>query len=254
MHKIGLLGGLSWHSTSIYYKVINQTVASHLRGLNSAKIIINSINAKTVTNLLANNDWNSLSKLLINEIRCLERAEVDLIGLACNTVHIVYDKLKNHIKTPVIHIIDAVADELLRIKSKKVGILATKFTYTCQLYTSRLQHLNIEIIYPTEHETILLNNIIFAICQGNLGKKEEISLGFIVDNMIKMGCDTLVLGCTELGLAIEENDKINIIDSAEIHAKSLALLSMSRTLDKVGGLENDSNIYNVNKSETHMNM
>ena len=228
MKRIGLIGGMSWESTIPYYKIINEEVNLKLGGLNSANIVLYSINFGELEKHQSRNEWDKESEIIINAAKVLENSKCDFILICSNTIHKIYDDIQKKVKIPIIHIAESTANELINNNIKKVLLLGTKYTMKEDFIKSILNKNKIEVIVPEENDIITINNIIFdELCQGIFNKESKKVIINIIDNVKKQECEGVVLGCTELGLLIKQEDvDIKIFDTTVIHAKNAAELAL----------------------------
>lgn len=228
MKRIGLIGGMSWESTIPYYKIINEEVNLKLGGLNSANIVLYSINFGELEKHQSRNEWDKESEIIINAAKVLENSKCDFILICSNTIHKIYDDIQKKVKIPIIHIAESTANELINNNIKKVLLLGTKYTMKEDFIKSILNKNKIEVIVPEENDIITINNIIFdELCQGIFNKESKKVIINIIDNVKNQGCEGVVLGCTELGLLINQEDvDIKIFDTTVIHAKNAAELAL----------------------------
>ena len=149
MKTIGLIGGMSWESTSEYYRIINEEIKERLGGLHSAKCLINSVDFEEIERCQSSGDWDGAGEILgMRHIHYKRGA--DFIIICTNTMHKVVGKIKEKIDIPVLHIADATAKEIKRKDIQKVGLLGTKYTMEQDFYKSRIEENNIKVIVPSE--------------------------------------------------------------------------------------------------------
>lgn len=228
MKRIGLIGGMSWESTIPYYKIINEEISSKMGGLHSGNIVLYSLDFHELEKHQSKGDWEKVEEIIINAAKILENAKCDFILICTNTIHKIYDKIQNQIKVPIVHIAEAMAEELLKNKITKVLLLGTKYTMKENFFKDILIKNKIDVIVPEENDIIIINNIIFnELCQGKFEEKSKSEIIKIIQKMGKHGCNGVVFGCTELGLLIRQEDtNFKIFDTAVIHAKKAAQLSL----------------------------
>lgn len=220
MKKIGLIGGVSWTSTIDYYRLINQEVNERLGGLNSAEIIIYSLNFADVQEV----GWENAFDLLIDAANKLKQSGVEAIALCANTAHLFADKLKKKVELPIISIVDATANEVQEKGIKKVALLGTKYTMELDFYRKRLKSFDIEVFIPKKKET---RNEIQRIVKDELGKgivksKSKETLISNINTLVNNEAKGVILGCTELPLLIEQEDvSIPIFDTTKIHSNAI---------------------------------
>lgn len=222
MKKIGLIGGMSWHSSLEYYKILNELVQEKLGGWNSAKIILYSVNFNEIDNEHKTAEWKESDRILINAAKSLENAGVDFIVICANTTHIIFDKMQENVKIPILHIADATAEKIKSAKIKKVGLLGTKYTMEQEFYKERLEKKHgLKVIVPKEKERETINNEINNICLGKTSSKTKHIFLNAIKNLVEEGAEGVILGCTEIPLIVQQKDaKVPLFDTTRIHAES----------------------------------
>lgn len=228
MKTIGLIGGMSWESTVTYYKIINNIVKENLGGLNSAKIILYSVNFKEIEDCQVSGDWDKSGAILAEAAKKLENAGADFVLICTNTMHKVSDVVASAISIPLLHIADVTAEALKSKNISKVALLGTKYTMEQDFYKSRLIANGIEVLIPSEKDRIIINDIIFKeLCLGKILEKSKMKFLEIIDDLSARGAAGAVLGCTEIGMLINQKDTESpLFDTAEIHAGAAAFLAM----------------------------
>ncbi|MFB9974001.1 aspartate/glutamate racemase family protein [Allobacillus sp. SKP2-8] len=221
MKKIGILGGMSWESTVTYYQMINRMVNQRFGGLHSANCLISSVDFHEIEQLQAQGDWEKAGEILGNEALNLERAGADGVLLATNTMHKVAEQIEEKISVPFLHIVDAVAVESDNMQISRVGLLGTKYTLKLDFFKDRLKERNIDPVLPSDPQIDEMNRIIFE--ELVLGELHDSSKDYFIKVMQELkrnGAEAIVLGCTEIGLLIKEDDfQLPLIDTTAIHAK-----------------------------------
>ncbi|BAA30847.1 aspartate/glutamate racemase family protein [Pyrococcus horikoshii] len=224
MKKIGIIGGTTPESTLYYYKKYIEISREKFEKYFYPELIIYSINFKE---FFQNPEgWEGRKKILINAAKALERAGAELIAFAANTPHLVFDDVQREVNVPMVSIIDAVAEEILKRGVRKVLLLGTKTTMTADFYIKTLEEKGLEVVVPNDEEKEELNRIIFEeLAFGNLKNKEWI-VRLIEKYRESEGIEGVILGCTELPLAIKQGDvSVEVFDSAEIHMRKLIELA-----------------------------
>lgn len=223
MKTIGLIGGMSWESSALYYQRINQLVHEALGGLNSAKIIFYSVNFKEIEKLQRNEEWECAGNELAVIAKKLEDAGCDAVALCTNTMHKVAPQILSAINIPFLHIIDAVAAEIQQLKLKKVVLLGTKFTMGQAFYITQLINFGIDVVVPHLDDQLIINRIIYdELCQGIINPQSKEIYKKIIQKQIVSGAEGVILGCTELGLIVDQADfNIAILDTTEIHVRKI---------------------------------
>ena len=221
---------MSWESTITYYQVLNETIKQALGGLHSAKCILYSVDFEEIEKCQANGDWNRSAEILSDAAQSLEKAGADYIVICTNTMHKVADEIKKHIHIPILHIAEMTAVELEKSGITKVGLLGTKYTMQQDFYKYILENRGIHVVIPNEDQVELVNDIIYnELCLGVISNESKQQYLDIIGDLVKSGVQGVILGCTEIGLLIKQDDTdIPLFDTTLIHAKNAALISIDR--------------------------
>ena len=229
MKTIGLVGGMSWESSSEYYKIINKTVKERLGGLHSAKCILYSVDFEEIASLQHQGRWEELTKLMINFTQQLERAGADFIVICTNTMHKMAGEVQNKINIPILHIADATAERVIEQGLRKPGLLGTKFTMEEDFYKRRLKEkYNINVIIPSDTDRAIIDSVIYnELCLGIIRQSSKEKFKEIIKKLISNGADGLILGCTEIPLLISQEDvEIPLFDTTAIHSKAAVAFAL----------------------------
>ncbi len=223
MKKIGMLGGMSWESTALYYKEINEEIRAKLGSLHSAKIILASVDFDEIEKLQHKEQWSKLANILLIEIQNLEKAKADFLIICTNTMHKVLPLIEKQIKIPVLHIADVTALKLQEDSFRKVALLGTKFTMSEDFYKKRIEdNYNIEILTPNNKSQELIHKIIYEeLCLGIVKKESKNEYIKIINSLKEKGAEAVILGCTEITMLIKQEDTdLALYDTTKIHALS----------------------------------
>lgn len=228
MKTIGMLGGMSWESTSIYYRMINETVKKQLGGLHSAKILLYSVDFQEIEECQANGEWEKSASLLTDAAKRLEYAGADFIVICTNTMHKVAPQIQKQLHVPILHIAQATAEALKAAHIDCVALLGTKYTMTQRFYKDKIISEGIHVIVPEQHDIELVNHVIYEeLCLGIISEKSKSEYLRIIEELGKRGAQGIILGCTEIGLLINQSDTyLPLFDTTEIHAVKAAIMSM----------------------------
>lgn len=223
MKTIGLLGGVSWHSTVDYYKYINTMVNQRLGGNNAAKCIIYSINFNDVFAAAYRNDFDTISKLVVDACQKLELSGADCIGLSANTIHRFADDIIKKVNIPLIHIAEETAKAVRKKNITKAGLLGTKLTMEDEFYCNKLSNGGVEVIIPNDDDRQFIHDkILGELTQGILKHETKNTLLEIIKKLNTQGADGIILGCTEIPLLISQADcSIPVFDTTYIHSEAL---------------------------------
>ncbi|PED38418.1 aspartate/glutamate racemase family protein [Bacillus cereus] len=230
MKTIGLIGGMSWESTSEYYRIINEEIKERLGGLHSAKCLINSVDFEEIERCQSSGDWDGAGEILGNAAYSLQKGGADFIIICTNTMHKVVGKIKAKIDIPVLHIADATAKEIKRKDIQKVGLLGTKYTMEQDFYKSRIEENNIKVIVPSEKNRKEINKVIYTeLCLGKIVSQSREYYKRVIEELVQKGAQGIILGCTEIGLLIkQENVSVPIFDTTHIHAIEAVKVALNR--------------------------
>ncbi|WP_072682121.1 aspartate/glutamate racemase family protein [Arcobacter sp. LA11] len=224
MKKIGMLGGMSWESTSTYYKLLNEEVKNRLGGLHSAKIILSSVDFEEIEKFQHSALWDETAEILSNEAKAVELANADFLIICTNTMHKVAPQIEKNINIPIVHIADATGEALVKDSIKKVALLGTKFTMTEAFYKDRIkQKFGIEVVIPNEKEQDIIHDVIYKeLCLGKCNKKSRDEYIKIIKRLEKEHeAEGVILGCTEISMLIKQGYvEIPIYDTTKLHVLS----------------------------------
>ena len=225
MKTIGLIGGMSWESTELYYRIINETVKENLGGLHSAKCLLYSVNFEEIEKYQSTDQWEKSAEVLMEIAKKLEDAGADFIGICTNTMHKTVPYMEKSINIPILHIAEATVEEIKAQNIKKVALLGTKYTMIEDFYKEKILESGIEVIIPNEDDIKIINDIIYdELCLGKVEFKSKEKYLKIIEKMKNQGVKGVILGCTEIGLLISQKDvDIKVFDTTKIHAKKIAL-------------------------------
>lgn len=222
MKTIGLLGGMSWESTTSYYTRLNELINEKLGGLHSAKINLVSIDFEEIEQCQKKNEWEKAGAILGREAKSLEASGADFMLLCTNTMHKVVAQISKYTTMPILHIADATIEELKKKNIEKVGLLGTEYTMKQNFYKDRISEKGITVTIPSEEDISIINTIIFEeLCQGKILDESKDKFLQIVDHLVASGAQGIILGCTEIGLLIQQKDvPTPIFDTTELHCQA----------------------------------
>lgn len=220
LKTIGLIGGMSWESTTLYYQIINRAVAERLGGLHSARIQMTSLNFAEIAVMQKAGQWPEMADLLAKTALKLEQSGADCILIGTNTMHKVAPEVQSAIRVPLLHIADITAQAVHASGLRKVGLLGTRFTMEQPFYAERLQRYGIEAVVPDEADRAEVHRIIFEeLCQGKLLDYSRHTLLRIADKLAEQGAEGLILGCTEIPLLLQQqHTDLQLFDTTALHA------------------------------------
>ncbi|MET3662677.1 aspartate/glutamate racemase family protein [Aquamicrobium ahrensii] len=224
MKTIGLLGGMSWESTAIYYRLLNEGVRARLGGLHSAKLVLVSVDFAGVAELQHAGDWQGAGRLLAQAARQLEAAGAECLVICTNTMHKLSGEIEATTGIPLLHIADATAGAIRRSGVKRPALLATRFTMEEDFYRRRLADRHgIEAVTPDEAGRARVHEIIYGeLCRGIVKPDSKAAyLAEIARLQAEEGIDGVIMGCTEITMLIGQPDfDIPVFDTTAIHAEA----------------------------------
>lgn len=221
MKTIGLIGGMSWESSKLYYEFLNTKAKEVLGGSHSAKCIMVSVDFAEIERLTFKGDWNAIGELMKQAAQQLERAGADIILLCTNTIHLVSHYITENVSIPFMHIATATGESIKKTGFKKVALLGTKFTMEKDFYTKTLVNdFGLEILIPDTDGRQVVHDIIYnELVKGQFTNSSKQEIIKIIKNLQNQGAEGVILGCTELPILISELDvDIPIFDTGKTHA------------------------------------
>jgi len=230
MKTIGLLGGMSWESTQWYYQALNQGIKDKLGGLHSAKIILHSVDFAEIEKLQMAGDWLSAGELLTDASVSIEKAGADFLLICTNTMHKVAPQIQAKLSIPLLHIADATAEELVDRRIKTVGLLGTAFTMEQDFYKGRLEDkYGLNVIIPNKADRDIVHNVIYEeLVLGKINDTSRQEYLRIIQDLSKQGAQGVILGCTEIGLLVkQQNTDVTLFDTTFIHAEKAVEFALS---------------------------
>ena len=220
MKTIGLIGGMSWESTQSYYQLLNQGVKNKLGGLHSAKIVLVSLDFAHIAALQKQQDWPQMAEILIKAAKQVEAAGADYLLICTNTMHKLAEQVQAAVAIPLLHIADAVGENLIQHNFKKVALLGTQFTMEQDFYKQRLaDKFAIDVLIPDAQGRETVHRVIYdELCKGIISPESKTEYLTIIDNLTQQGAEAIILGCTEIALLVQQSDtSIPLLDSTALH-------------------------------------
>jgi aspartate racemase len=221
MKTIGLLGGMSWESTELYYRHINEGIKARLGGLHSAKIALVSVDFHEIEQRQHSGDWAGTAAILADAARGVEAAGADFLVICTNTMHKVADEIGQAISIPILHIADATAEQIKQAGIKTIGLLGTRFTMEQSFYRGRLEEkYGLRVITPPEAGRTLVHDVIYGeLCLGRVRPDSRQAYLEIIDDLVAQGAEGIILGCTEITMLIKpEHSRVPLFDTTALHA------------------------------------
>ncbi len=221
MKTIGLIGGMSWESSKLYYEFLNTKVKDILGDSHSAKCIMVSVDFADIERLTFKGDWKAIGELMKQAAQQLERAGADIILLCTNTIHVVSHYISENVSIPFMHIATTTGESIKKLGVKKIALLGTKFTMEKDFYTKTLiNDFGLEILIPDTNDRQVVHDIIYnELVKGQFTNASKQKIIGIIKELQKQGAQGVILGCTELPILISELDiTIPTFDTGKIHA------------------------------------
>ena len=223
MKVIGLIGGMSWESSNIYYQLINRRVQGLLGGVHSAKIIMHSLDFGENEALQRSANWKEMGRILGDVAETMEKSGAELLVLCTNTMHKLAPVIENRIEIPFLHIADAVGAAVEKKGLKTVGLLGTQFTMEQKFYSERLKNrYDLKVLTPALEERQEIHRIIYdELSKGIFTDESRKTYCKIIENLIAKGAEGVILGCTEISLLIRQEDcSIPVFDTIALHVEA----------------------------------
>jgi aspartate racemase len=218
MRTIGVLGGLTWHSSIEYYRLINTLANERLGGIHTPRCVLFSVDMGAIDELMAAERWDEAGDLLARDAKSVEDAGAEVFILACNTLHNVWERIVAPLSIPAIHIGDATADAL--DGHERVALLGTRTTMERPFLREKIEARGIEVRVPGDADRARIDATVFE--EFSRGVFSDETRGYYVDVIGDLDADAVVLGCTEIGLLLRPGDvDVPLVDTAHAHARAV---------------------------------
>jgi len=230
MKTIGLLGGMSWESTLLYYRLLNKGINERLGGLHSARIAMISVDFHEIEKLQHWDDWDRADHILASDARKVEAAGADFLLLCTNTMHMVVPAIETAVNIPILHIADATGKRVKEDGLEKIGLLGTQFTMEKDFYKERLrENFGLEVIIPKETDRQVVHDVIYQeLCNGIVSEKSRNQYLEIIDRLRAQGAQAIIEGCTEITMLVQqEHTRVPLYDTTAIHAEKAVIEALS---------------------------
>jgi aspartate racemase len=230
MKRIGLLGGMSWESSSEYYRLINVYTRDLLGGLHSADCLLRSVDFAEIEQLQRDGDWDRAGERLACEASALVAGGAELLVLCTNTMHKVADAITDVIDVPFVHIADTTAHAVRAHGMSRVGLLATAYTMEQEFYVGRLRELHdLEVLVPAEPDRRLVHDVIYReLCVGVMREESREEYRRIMRGLADRGSEAILFGCTEIDLLVGPDDSpVPVFDTTQLHARRAVELALT---------------------------
>ena len=226
MKTIGLLGGMSWESTELYYRLINEGIKAQLGGLHSARIAMVSVDFQEIKEMQHNGDWASAGQVLAKAAKQVEAAGADFLLICTNTMHKVVHQVQEAINIPILHLADATAKRIKAAGMNTIGLLGTNFTMEEDFYKGRLtEKYGLNVLVPPKSDREIVHSVIYdELCMGQVQDESRDKFLRIIKDLRDRGAEGIVEGCTEIVMLVQqEHTNIPLFDTTSIHAEEAVL-------------------------------
>jgi aspartate racemase len=230
MKTIGMIGGMSWESSIEYYRLVNEAVKQQLGGLHSAQCLLYSVDFDEIERYQHQGDWEPATQVMIAAAQRLERGGADFVVICTNTMHKMADEVQAAIQLPLLHIVDATAQAIKTQGLSKVGLLGTRFTMQEDFYVGRLRSHGLDVIIPDAEEREIVHRIIYQeLVLGKILPSSRDEYQRIIQNLAQRGAEGIVLGCTEIGLLVKQEDtSLPVLDTTLVHALAAVEVALGK--------------------------
>ncbi len=229
MKRIGLLGGMSWESSIVYERLINEGVRARLGGVHSADLLIRSYDFATIEALQAADDWDGAGALLAHDAQRLQQAGAELIVLCTNTMHVVAPAIEAAISVPFLHLADATAAAVLAAGIRNVALLGTRYTMERAFYRDRLSAHGLVVVVPDEPDRTTVHDIIYdELVRGIVIAASKRAYLDVIDRLVTRGAHGVIAGCTEIELLLGPQDvAVPYFPTTRLHAEAAVAAALA---------------------------
>lgn len=229
MKTLGLIGGMSWESTIPYYRLINEAIKARLGGLHSARLVLYSVDFEEIARLQHAGDWDAAGNVLADAAQRLERAGAEALVICANTMHKVAPAIEAAVRMPVLHVVDAVAEDIRAAGFSKVGLLGTRFTMEHPFYAERLAQHGLQALIPEKDDRDIVHRVVYEeLCLGKIIDASRDAYRRIMAKLVAQGAEAIILGCTEISMLVGMQDaSVPLFDTTAIHARKAAEWSVA---------------------------
>lgn len=228
--SIGIIGGMSWESSLLYYKAINEHIKQSLGGLHSARIILNSLDFAAIESLQHKGDWPAAGQLMNEAALSLQKAGADVVLIATNTMHKVSTETMVGVNLPLLHIVDPTAKAIKKNGFQTIGLLGTGFTMSDDFYKGRMKDEHgLEVLTPNQQDQAIIHRIIYEeLCLGKINAASRSEYVAIIKKLANQGAEAVILGCTEITLLVDQSHTpVPLFDTTALHAEAAASFALS---------------------------
>ena len=219
MRRIGLLGGMSWESSALFYDLLNRGVAERLGGLHSARVLMSSVDFAEIEELQRTGDWDRAGELLADEAQRLETAGAEILVLCTNTMHKVAPAIEAVTGVPLLHLGDVTAAAVKASGLTTIGLLGTRFTMEQHFYVDRIARHGIGVVVPSADDREVVHRVIYdELVLGEVRDESRTAYRGVIERLVARGAEGIVLGCTEIELLIGADDSpVPVFPTTQLH-------------------------------------
>lgn len=222
MKTIGLIGGMSWESSAVYYRLLNERVRDRLGGLHSARCVLHSVDFAEIERLQVAGEWQKAGQVLADAAKGLEAAGAELLLICTNTMHKVADQVQDAVDVPLLHLGDATARAVRAQGIATVGLLGTAFTMEQDFYRDRLASHGLTVLVPDADDRAAVHRIIYEeLCLGVVNETSRAAYTQVIERLVAAGAEGVILGCTEIELLVRPQDSpVPVFPTTRIHVEA----------------------------------
>lgn len=220
MKTIGLIGGMSWESTAIYYRRLNELVRERLGGLHSASLVMRSFDFAAIEAMQVKGDWDGATTAMMDAARVVERAGAECVVICTNTMHRMADEVADAVEVPLLHIADATGEALVKAKVRRPLLLATRYTMEGEFYVGCLrERFGLDVRVPDDAGRAVVHDVIYdELCRGVVRDESRVAY---LDVIAASDCDAVIFGCTEVGMLLNPDTLDRpAFDTTELHVRA----------------------------------
>lgn len=220
MKTVGMIGGMSWESSKMYYQYANEYIKHRLGGSHSCKCVLVSVDFAEIEHYTFSGQWDKIGEMMADCTKQLEAAGADIILLCTNTIHLVSNYIEKSTNLPFLHIAEATGHAIRRKGLQKVGLIGTKFTMEKDFYTSILsKNFGLEVFIPAENDRQNIHDIIYnELVKGQFTETAKSKCISIMEQLVSDGAQGIIMGCTELPILVPDGDvPMATVDTTKVH-------------------------------------
>ena len=229
MRRVGLIGGMSWESSALYYRLLNEQVRDRLGGLHSADCVLGSVDFAQIERMQVAGAWDDAGEVLVREARRLEAAGAEALVLCTNTMHRVADRVEAAVAIPLLHLGDITARAALDAGLDTVGLLGTAFTMEQDFYRDRVARHGVRVLVPDAAQRAVVHRIIYdELVLGVVREESRDAYRRVVGSLVERGAQGVVLGCTEIELLLTDDtgSGVPLLPTTRLHVAAAVAWSL----------------------------